>query len=69
MLSQRTFPASFFLASANFNSHVTKALKSLMKNVQTNEDLDVDENELENLVCLLYNFLVDFLLSLSLMFS
>ena len=32
------------------NSHVTHALKSLMKNVQTNEDLDVSENELENLV-------------------
>lgn len=32
------------------NSHVTRALKLLMKNVQTNEDLDVSENELENLV-------------------
>lgn len=34
-----------------YNSHVTQVLKSVMKNVQTNEDLDLDENELEDLVC------------------
>ena len=39
------------LISSINDSHVTQALKSLMKNVQTHEDLDVDENELEDLVC------------------
>lgn len=66
------FPAfsSFFIPWANFrqliNSHVTHALKSLMKNVQTNEDLDVDENELEDLVCF-YSFF--YRISMSLMSS
>ena len=54
MLFRRMFFVLFCLGLANFrqigNSHVTHALKSLMKNVQTNEDLDVSENELENLV-------------------
>ena len=59
MLYRRMF---FFLTGPSFlnlhklissidDSHVTQALKLLMKNVQTHEDLDVDENELEDLVC------------------
>jgi hypothetical protein len=64
MLFRRTF-SCFLFCFVNFrqidNSHVTHALKSLMKNVQTNEDLDVSENELENLVCFFYyHFLLDF---------
>ena len=36
-----------------------------MKNVQTNEDLDVSENELENLVWLFLPFLTGFHFSLT----
>ena len=54
-------PFLFWLTSSIDISHVTKSLKLLMKNVQTNEDLDVDENELEDLVCLFFTFLTGFL--------
>ena len=69
MLFRRMFLFCFCLALPNFRylicSHVTHALKSLMKNVQTNEDLDVSENELENLVWLY----IPYRISLSLMSS
>ena len=49
-LSSHLFPSK--LTSSIDDRHVTQALKLLMKNVQTNKDLDVDENELEDLVCI-----------------